>query len=276
MSPADIRDFIQSDLWPDTYNGSDQEDMTEKQIARMWSKHMEDFIPEDTFTFNVAYPNFSIYFEEISHEKPTPVKGAYFIQGASEDQQIACVVFDPNKEVVYKKANASQHIILFETTIQGEYTFVFGNFKQKVGLTITMAFHPFDDNITEPVEYDLDDAGNRIIRGTDIILAEKVPAENKEEETGDQLTDKHGNLVAADEDDVSVVRNYLKDTLTKIKKVQSEAKMSFIRQQGHNESLIEATNWSVYAIVLEVAAFVGILAFQLHHMKNKLDNKLML
>jgi len=202
------------------------------------------------------------------------VKGAYYIQGIEENQTIDCVVFDPEKKVVYKKYAASQHIIIFDTTVPGEYSFFFGNFNSKVSLTVTMAFHPYDDSIIEPVEYDLDEAGNRIVRGTDTILAEKTPAEGVE--AGERHIDKFGNLVAADDEDVYVVRDYLRDTLTKIKKVQAEAKMSFIRQQGHNESLLDATNWNLYVIVLEVAAFVGILAFQLHHMKNKLDNKLML
>ena len=66
-----------------------------------------------------------------------------------------------------------------------------------------MAFHPYDDNRVEPIEYDLDEAGNRIIRGTDIAV--RTPTASEGEEIEEEHVDKFGNNVAADEDDVKSV-----------------------------------------------------------------------
>ena len=63
---------------------------------------------------------------------------------------------------------------------------------------------------------------------------------------------------------------------TKVKQVQSEAKMSLLRQNGHNEDLLESAKWNMLAMIIEVGAFAGILFVQLHHLKQSLDNKLVL
>lgn len=52
--------------------------------------------------------------------------------------------------------------------------------------------------------------------------------------------------------------------------------MSLLRQNGHNEALLENASWNFYASLLELMAFGGILAFQTHHIKKCLDNKLIL
>jgi len=49
-----------------------------------------------------------------------------------------------------------------------------------------------------------------------------------------------------------------------------------MRQSGHNEDLLENTNWAIFSLLIEASIFVGILAFQLHNIKRSLDNKLIL
>ena len=81
---------------------------------------------------------------------------------------------------------------------------------------------------------------------------------------------------AASDDDIGNVRSMLRDIQVKSKQIQSEAKMSLLRQNGHNEALLENASWNFYASLLELMAFGGILAFQTHHIKKCLDNKLIL
>lgn len=49
-----------------------------------------------------------------------------------------------------------------------------------------------------------------------------------------------------------------------------------MRQNGHNEDLLENQDWNFYFMLVEVACFFGIVAFQTHHIKKLLDNKLIL
>lgn len=52
--------------------------------------------------------------------------------------------------------------------------------------------------------------------------------------------------------------------------------MSLQRQNGHNANMSQNHEWHFWAMLLESALFVAILAFQLHHMKHSLDGRLML
>ena len=52
--------------------------------------------------------------------------------------------------------------------------------------------------------------------------------------------------------------------------------MSMIRQDSHNQDLLDNGTWHFRAMLIEVACFLAILAFQLHHLKGTLDNKLVL
>lgn len=58
--------------------------------------------------------------------------------------------------------------------------------------------------------------------------------------------------------------------------MQNETKLSMMRQDGHNEDLLENLDWNFYFMLVEVACFVAIVAFQLHHIKKMLDNKLII
>jgi len=56
-------------------------------------------------------------------------------------------------------------MIQFETTMPGEYSFIFGNFENKFDQSVTMALHTFEAK-EEPIEYDFVN-NERIIRGTE-------------------------------------------------------------------------------------------------------------
>jgi len=72
------------------------------------------------------------------------------------------------------------------------------------------------------------------------------------------------------------VRNILRGIQTVTKQIQTETVMSLNRQDGHNADSIKNGNWYFWAMLVELVLFVGIMVFQKSHMKNKLDNKLLL
>jgi hypothetical protein len=70
--------------------------------------------------------------------------------------------------VIYKRGNELQGIILFNTTVPGEYSFVFANFDTfGTDKTVTFALHTYEEGEADPIEYDFTSTGERFIRGTD-------------------------------------------------------------------------------------------------------------
>lgn len=114
-------------------------------------------------------------FETIGHVNPTKIKAAYYVKGGGPSKYVSCMVLDPMRMPVYMKKKAPQHIILFDTTIAGEYSFIFGNFNSNADVTVTMALHTYELRKEEPIEYDLDESGNRIIRGSKPVVEEPEP-----------------------------------------------------------------------------------------------------
>ena len=88
---------------------------------------MHDFVPEDMVNLVVEPRSIQAVFEEINHETPTLIKGAFFVLGGSEAKVISCMVYDPNREIIYKRTEHPESILNFETTVPGEYTIVFQN-----------------------------------------------------------------------------------------------------------------------------------------------------
>ena len=66
-------------------------------------------------------------FEYIGHETPTKIKGAYYVLGGNKEKTISCIVYDPNREILYKRKGSAQGILLFDTTVPGEYAIIFSN-----------------------------------------------------------------------------------------------------------------------------------------------------
>ncbi len=65
---------------------------------------MHDFIPEDLTNFVVNGNNAAVFYEEIGHQSPTLIKGAYYVHGGLEASEINVFVQDPNKNIVYKRS----------------------------------------------------------------------------------------------------------------------------------------------------------------------------
>ena len=49
-----------------------------------------------------------------------------------------------------------------------------------------------------------------------------------------------------------------------------------IRQTSHNDDLLASASRNLYVALIELCAFGGIIAFQTHHIKKSLDNKLIM
>lgn len=101
--------------------------LTDEDINRIWSEHMHDFVPEDMMNAIVEAKSTEALFEYIGHEKPTKIKGAYYVLGGNKEKTISCIVYDPNREILYKRKGSAQGILLFDTTVPGEYAIIFSN-----------------------------------------------------------------------------------------------------------------------------------------------------
>lgn len=58
-----------------------------------------------------------------------------------------------------------------------------------------------------------------------------------------------------------------------VKNLLTESKMSMIRQDSHNKASNYNTSTNLYMNLFEAAAFIGICAFNLYHIKGILDNR---
>ena len=54
----------------------------------MWEANMHDFIPEDLTNFMVDSSSATVLYEDIGHESPTTIKGAYYVHGGKEARAI--------------------------------------------------------------------------------------------------------------------------------------------------------------------------------------------
>lgn len=119
---------------------------------------MHDFVPEDMLNVVVDKGRTTSFFEDIGHMTPTQVKGAYYVVGGNKDKTVACIIYDPNRNIVYKRVNSAQGIIVFDTSGPGEYSIVFtNNGKTKGDIVVTLAFHTYEDERPVPVKFDIDE-----------------------------------------------------------------------------------------------------------------------
>ncbi len=102
--------------------------LSDDDINKIWAEHMHDFVPEDMTNVIVENKSTEALMETIGHREPTTVKGAYYVLAGNVDKTVSCVVYDPNREVVYKRKGSAQGIILFDTTVPGEYAIIFSNY----------------------------------------------------------------------------------------------------------------------------------------------------
>ena len=129
----------------------------------MWERNMHDFVPEDMTSFIVDGKSAEVFYENISHMQPTVIKGAYYVHGGADAKPIDVVVQDPQKNIIYKRQGEIQGIVLFNSTIPGEYTIIFANFDDSAERTCTLAIHTYEQ-FQEPISYDFDANGVRIVK----------------------------------------------------------------------------------------------------------------
>ncbi len=103
---------------------------------------MRGFEPDDLSTFVVDISQQTSFFEMIEHELPTEIKGTYFVN--SNEHKIDFIVTDPEGEIVFKRSGETEGIMIFTTTVPGEYMFTFSNEGDSVyPKTITFALHTY-------------------------------------------------------------------------------------------------------------------------------------
>lgn len=122
---------------------------------------MADFQPDDLTTFVVDTRRSELFYEQIGHLEPTQVKGMYFTQG--DDKLIDMIVQDPDKNILFKRTGETEGIIVFTTTVPGEYTFIFSNIGDSVyDKTINFALHTYWETL-DPLSFDFTPDGERVI-----------------------------------------------------------------------------------------------------------------
>ena len=163
--------------------------LTEEEINKIWSEHMHDFVPEDMTNVIVEKSTTESLFEQINHKVPTTIKGAYYVLGGTEKKTIDCVIYDPSRNVVYKRKGSNQGIFVFETTGPGEYAIVFSNQRSGEDLTVTLALHTYEDK-KEEIQFDILNDGSRV--EIDPITKESTASQsstNAAEGSDEMLTD---------------------------------------------------------------------------------------
>lgn len=151
--------------------------LTDEDINRIWSEHMHDFVPEDMMNVIVEHKSTEALFETINHIEPTAIKGAYYVLKGNQDKTVSCVIYDPNREIVYKRKGSAQGILLFDTTVPGEYAIIFSNQQSGEDLTVTLALHTYEEQEDE-IKYDITPEGVRF------EVTQKTAEETKEEILG--------------------------------------------------------------------------------------------
>ena len=187
---------------------------------------MHDFVPEDMTNIIITKKTTEALFEQIGHTETTKVKGAYYVLGGNKEKTVSMMVYGPNREILYKRHGSAQGIILFDTVGPGEYAFIISNNKAGMDLTVTLALHTYEEK-EEEIKYDIDDQGRRFEVNS-----------NKAANSAEEVLGGEENL-AATESEVGSVRSMLREIQVHAKQIQSEAKMSMMRQNGHNEDLLE-------------------------------------
>ena len=172
---------------------------------------MHDFVPEDLTNFVVDSSSATVLYEDIGHLSETLVKGAYYVHGGQDAKVINVFVQDPNKNIIYKRSNEVQGIILFNTTVPGQYAFIFSNLDDSQEKTATLAIHTYEEK--EEV-WSYNEHGERVDDGWVQSQAE-IDFEEEVELAGDE--------------EIGSVRNLLRAIQTNVKQIQTEAKMSLLR-----------------------------------------------
>jgi hypothetical protein len=113
-------------------------DTEEWSLMQEWSTYMEDFIPEDMVTFELASKKTVNAVEKIAEGEEESIRGAYFVKG---DLKIDFYIVAPSGDVIFSRRNQHEGIFRFNTTMIGDYTFVSTSKQPKKNLDVTLALH---------------------------------------------------------------------------------------------------------------------------------------
>lgn len=103
-----------------------------------WNKYMSDFIPEDMSTFELPPKKTESIIEPIAEQDNEYIRGAYFVQG---DKNLDFYILDPKRRVIFSRRNQHEGIFRFNTTMEGDYKFVFTSKNKDDTLDVTLAIH---------------------------------------------------------------------------------------------------------------------------------------
>ena len=140
------------------------------------------------------------------------MRGAYFTNtpptAAKESRQIDFFILDPNFKVIYSRRRHEEGIFRFNTTVKGQYSFVFSNMKDKVNQkSVTLAIHP---------GYDQDQKDDKILAGENSEMAKAA---------GIQL------------EEMTALAGSVTKVFNEARHFQTEAKMSMVRKTAHNREI---------------------------------------
>lgn len=111
-----------------------------------WDEHMADFVPNDMLSVKLN-PREEISLHEDAPDGSIYIRGAYFVNAPpgsqKKDRLIDFFVLDPNYAVIYSRRRHEEGIFRFNTTLPGQYSFVFSNMKDRLlAKQVTLAIHP--------------------------------------------------------------------------------------------------------------------------------------
>ena len=132
------------------------------------------------------------------------MRGAYFVNAAAgtakDDKLIDFFVLDPNYKVIFSRRRHEEGIFRFNTTIEGQYSFVFSNMKDRVNQKqVTLAIHP---------GYDTEKAEKENTKKEDEAMAKAAGVEVEE---------------------VKALSKSIKKVYKNVRNLMAESKMSMIR-----------------------------------------------
>ena len=84
------------------------------------------------------------------------------MHGGREAKPINVFVQDPSKNIIYKRTDEIQGILIFETTVPGQYSFIFSNLDDKTQKIATLAIHTYEEK-PDQIQYNIDDNGERTV-----------------------------------------------------------------------------------------------------------------
>ena len=176
--------------------------LSDEDINKIWSEHMHDFVPEDMTNAIVEARSTEALFAQIDHATPTTVKGAFYVLNGNKDKTLDCVIYDPERSILYKQKGSAQGIFVFDTTIPGEYALIFSNSKGKEDLTVTLALHTYEDK-EEEIQYDIKFDGTRVVKDSN-ASPEDSSTTNVSELDAEALLGGADNLAATEDEMKSV------------------------------------------------------------------------